>query len=192
MGGNEKFWGIICNDKEIFSVKIDMNSPKESLFAMREYREWFVHQAQTLPVDVALGNDEWSLIEVIEHLVAVEKALLMMMMRASQPMPERDDEANKKFNKYSEILRNGTKYEVPNAAVLPARQTELHQLLADWEKTQSKLASMIESGKIPSDKFMVFDHPVFGPMNAHESIHFLADHLVYHRKRIEELMAVQA
>lgn len=152
---------------------------------MQDLKAWFTGVAAENPVDVPLGEDEWSLAQVIEHLVIVEKGLLVAMSRAKEPMPAETPN----LAKLQKILDSGRRYEVPVPAAVPSDSPDLPAVLDAWAKVREKLQARIAARELPGDGIMVYDHPVGGPMNAAQALQFLAGHLVYHKLRTESLLA---
>ncbi len=157
---------------------------------IEELKAWFVDLAQSLGAQAhaPLGPDEWSLAQVMDHLVLVERGLLVSLARAKEPMPPATPESEQRKRLYAEALASGKRYEVPTPTVEPTLNPDLEQLLRDWDKLRSKMRSRIESNGLPDDETLIFDHPIGGAMNARESIAFLADHLVYHQRRVQSYL----
>lgn len=166
-----------------------MNTSECSFELMEARKAWFLELAGRIDIAAPLGPDEWSLSQVIDHLVIVEKGLLMALMRATEPMPSRSSEDLERLQKYAEVLRTGTKYDVPVPTVFPGESPSIEQLAIDWAKVREKMLKSITSGSLPGAELKVFDHPIGGPMNATESFQFAADHLVYHQVRVEQCLA---
>lgn len=155
-------------------------------------KRWFTDLLTRLPADEAarsLGEEEWSVAQHVEHLIMTERAFLLGVARSSEPMPERTTEQNEMRGKLGEYLRTGVKYVVNAPSVEPSGSKDTETLLADWEKIRAKLFTKLESGTLPGPEIVVFPHPIAGPLNAGETLDFLADHLIYHRVRIEALRA---
>jgi uncharacterized damage-inducible protein DinB len=165
-----------------------MSSLATTLDLMTAERDWFLALAAREDPHTPLGADEWSLAQTIEHLVLVERGFLAGIMRAKDPLPERTPEQDALRAKVNAILQTGEKYEVPVSGVDPGAQPDPDQLRADWEKVRERLRARIENG-LPGDDILVAVHPIAGPLNAAEALEFLANHLIYHRVRVEQLLA---
>lgn len=153
-------------------------------------KRWFTDLLTQLPTEEAarpLGKEEWSVAQHVEHLIMTERAFLLGLARSSAPMPERTAEQNEMRGKLGEYLRTGAKYVVNAPSVEPSGGKDAEALLADWDKIRTKLFTKLESGTLPGPEIVVFPHPIAGPLNAGETLDFLADHLIYHRVRIEAL-----
>ncbi|MCA0362158.1 MAG: DinB family protein [Armatimonadetes bacterium] len=155
-----------------------------------EGKRWFTDLLTELPADEAarsLGEEEWSIAQHVEHLIMTERVFLLGVARSSEPMPERTAEQNEMRGKLGEYLRTGVKYVVNASSVEPSGSKDAETLLADWDKIREKLLAKLDSGTLPGPEIVVFPHPIAGPLNVGETLDFLADHLIYHRIRIEAL-----
>lgn len=156
---------------------------------LEEGKSWFVSQLEFRSPEEAirpLGRDEWSLAQHIEHLMIVERATLLQWTRASDPMPKRTPVQQLKRRMVRSIMRRGIKVPVPTKEAEPSSTPDVQTLLADWDKLRVKFQGRLE--KAPSPNVVVFPHPVAGPLNARESLEFLADHMQYHQKRVGQLL----
>lgn len=168
-----------------------MDNTKEVFGRMESLKSWFLGTLEEMnPAQTCepLGPDEWSLAQVIEHLLIVERGMLVGLARAKDPMRPMDAQAIARRQEYRELLESGTRYDVPSPAALPAEMPDPSALGPDWDRVRQKMSARIESGALPGPDVLVFDHPVGGPMNAEESIAFLADHLMYHKLRVTEFL----
>lgn len=168
-----------------------MENAKEAFGRMESLKSWFLETLDGMnPAKTCepLGPDEWSLAQVIEHLMIVERGMLVGLARAKEPMPAPDAATMSRRQEYRELLASGTRYDVPSPAALPGEMPDPSALGPDWDRVRQKMSARIESGGLPGPDILVFDHPVGGPMNAEESIAFLADHLMYHKLRVSEFL----
>lgn len=156
---------------------------------LAEGKDWFVGELTAMSAEEALrplAADEWSLAQHIEHLIIVERATLMLWTRASEPMPKRTPVQHLKRRMVKSIMRRAIKVPVPTRDAEPSPQPDVSALLADWDKLRTKFAGRLD--KAPAPDVVVFPHPVAGPLNAFESLEFLADHMLYHQKRVRRLL----
>lgn len=156
---------------------------------LAEGKDWFVGELAAMPAEAAtrpLAEDEWSLAQHVEHLIIVERATLMLWTRASEPMPKRTPVQHLKRRMVKSIMRRAIKVPVPTKEAEPSAQPDVSALIADWDKLRTKFAGRLD--KAPAPDVVVFPHPVAGPLNALESLEFLADHMLYHQKRVRRLL----
>lgn len=163
-----------------------------SFWRLESLKDWFVDLASKMnhdEVNAPLGEGEWSLAQVVEHLLIVERAIMVSLARSKAQMPPHTAETSRQKQLYQAMLASGQKYEVPSPAVEPTANPDINTLRADWEKLRRKMQSKIENGDLPGTEILIFDHPIGGPMNADEAIDFLGDHLIYHQLRVQNLLA---
>lgn len=160
----------------------------ETLAHLEAERAWFLSQLAGSRAGTPLAADEWSIAQTVEHLILVERGFLAALMRAKDPMPARSPEQDEMRSKVNAFLRTGEKYEVPVSGVDPGPHPEPDQLRTDWAKVRERLHARVEAG-LPGPETLAALHPIAGPLNAHEALEFLANHLVYHRLRLEQLLA---
>lgn len=171
---------------------VSMPHATDSFHRMETLKAWFIAQVASMGDERAslpLGDDEWSLAQVIEHLIFVERAILVSFARSKATMPPKTAESTAKMEQYRAMLASGQKYDVPTKSVEPSSAPDLVTLLEDWEKLRAKMHAKIENGDLPHADILIFDHPIGGAMNAEESLAFLGDHLVYHQSRVSGLLS---
>lgn len=167
-----------------------MGSIEEAFARMEAGKKWFVDlmaERDSAVISEPLGPEEWSLLQTVEHHLIVERGLLVRFSRSSDPMPERTAEDAENRRRVSAFLRRGTKVPVPTQDVEPSESPDLIELVAAWDKVRTKFRAWIDAHSNP-DEVLGFAHPMAGPLNATESLEFLADHLQYHKKRVEQLV----
>lgn len=161
------------------------------LFAQMEQRkDFFTHLAATKDPLQPLGLDEWSVAQVIEHLVTLERGIVLSLKRAKDPLPPRTEEELTQLRSYVDLLEGAQRYEVPDGVTLPNPEPDLPKLLQDWQTARQRLQSMIDENQLPAPEIMAINHPIAGPLNSEETFQFMASHLVYHQKRVEQCLAL--
>lgn len=165
-----------------------MTGTGKTFAELEEHRAWFLQQVESARTGhEPLGKDEWSLLQVIEHVVIVERGVLIALMRGGPELPKRTPVNNLKRRMVWSIMRLAVKVPVPVPEVNPSPEPDREKLLAEWAKIRTKMSRAIESeGFQPLAH--VFNHPVAGPLSAEESLEFLLNHLTYHRLRTQKLL----
>lgn len=156
---------------------------------MEQGKSWFDRRLSELGTEAALkplGPDEWSLAQHIEHLIIVERGVLIRWARADEPMPKRTPVQHLKRRMVGTVMRRAIKVPVPTKEAEPSDAPDVLALPDEWNKVRVKLRSRLD--KSPSLDVIVFPHPVAGPLNAEEALEFLANHMLYHQKRVERLL----
>lgn len=166
-------------------------TPAESLAQMEEHKAWFINLARThsQTLRAPLDHEEWSIIEILDHLIQLERGIALTLARAKDPLPPRTPADTEQLNHYVRILTSAEKYPVPDAAGTPNPDADLETLLADWEKARSRIADRIQQNNLPQPSVAALIHPVAGPLNAEETLQFVALHLHYHRTRTTQLLS---
>lgn len=163
-------------------------SVADSFARLEEHRAWFLQQLEKAGTGLEpLARDEWSLLQVIEHVVIVERGVLIALMRGGPELPKRTPVNNLKRKMVWSIMRLAVKVPVPVPEVNPSPEPDREKLLAEWAKIRTKMAKAIESESY-QPLAHVFSHPVAGALSADESLEFLLNHLTYHRIRTQKLL----
>jgi len=165
-----------------------MTGTGKTLAQLEEHRAWFLQQLEKGGTGLEpLAHDEWSLLQVIEHVVIVERGVLIALMRGGPELPKRTPVNNLKRKMVWSIMRLAVKVPVPVPEVNPSPEPDREKLLAEWAKIRTKMAKAIESESY-QPLAHVFSHPVAGALSADESLEFLLNHLTYHRIRTQKLL----
>ena len=85
------------------------------------------------------------------------------------------------------VLKTGVRVRNPVPEAEPEPDIDLATLLELWEKTRTDLESVLSEVKERGLTYAAFKHPVAGPFNVEESVHFLVAHLEHHRRQIERI-----
>lgn len=165
-----------------------MTGTGKTFAQLEEHRAWFLQQVESAGTGLEpLAKDEWSLLQVIEHLVIVERGVLIALMRGGPELPKRTPVTNLKRRMVWSIMRLAVKVPVPVPEVSPSPVPDREKLLAEWAKIRTKMAKAIEAESY-QPLAHVFSHPVAGALSAEESLEFLLNHLTYHRLRTQKLL----
>lgn len=163
-------------------------SASDSFAKLEQLKDWFLAQVEEHPPGTEpLAADEWSLLQVIEHVVIVERGVLMSLIRGGTEMPKRSPVSALKRRMVSSIMRRAIKVPVPVPEVNPGPTPDREKLLAEWEKIRGKFRKHIGAEAFDPTTH-VFTHPVAGPLSAEESVDFLVSHLTYHQIRTRKLL----
>lgn len=136
------------------------------------------------------GSDRWSILECTEHVVAAERAMLIMITerctpRASMEVPDREQK----------ILRSAADRTHKHVAPERVRPTGRYATLSEAiEKFREHRAHSMEFvSNCQSDlKAVEIQHPIGGLVNAQECLAILAMHPARHAAQIREIREVLA
>lgn len=159
-----------------------------TLAQLEGHRAWFLQQLDSGGSGLEpLGKDEWSLLQVIDHLVIVERGVLIALMRGGPALPSRAPMINLRRRVMTAIMRRAVKVPVPVPEVNPSAEPDREKLVAEWSKIRAKISKALAADTFDPCAH-VFTHPVAGPLSAEESLEFLLSHLIYHRLRTQKLL----
>lgn len=157
--------------------------------ALESRRKKILNQLQMLPQNhliVKPDPDKWSIVEVIQHLVLVEQAIVEQTFRAPViPDSERSPRSREALEMVLEILEKDVQVDVPSASMEPDGQITLDVLRTQWEESRAQLSRFFMRLDKESVKALVFSHPVAGSLNALDMLDLANVHTDYHIRQIE-------
>ncbi len=109
----------------------------------------------------------WSVAMAVEHLIIADNAVRGVILALS--------------NGKVDLPKSTIQDMKPNPLVEPAG------LLDRFDQTSQKFASTASSAKIDAFPQATYEHPWFGPLNAHKWLCFAAPHQRVHRHQIKEI-----
>ena len=170
-----------------------INRAINSLKSDKAYLLKLSHNIPELQRAIPPQPDEWSIVELLEHVILAEEQLVVALEKSLSPeVLSVPFSLKTQFNKMlvGFVLSNGIKVPtVKSRNVEPTGTRTYEILLNDWEKARESLAAATEQLlKSPhySDNF-VFNHPRIGPCSVIDTIWFLSKHLRYHCVRAKRL-----
>ena len=169
-----------------------MESPHDSvLIALLEegrqdvlvsVRDLSDEQAATKP-----ALDRWSVLECLEHIVAVEDRFLGWLTTGEvQQTPQRDTE--KEGRLFGMITDRSTKVQAPEAVVPTGRFTSLAAAVDAFNEARNRTAQIARARGTELYAVKVA-HARFGEMNGSELMHLLTGHARRHASQILETRA---
>jgi hypothetical protein len=154
--------------------------------AIETHRAWFTEQTNHLTPEAATtapNEGEWSLRDILEHLILSERFLIPAIEAATNPKPTANIADKLKARVVKGILRNGVKVPVPTERVEPRGSESVAELLAEWARLRERLEKAL-AAKTEAN-LLVFEHPAAGPMDIAETVEFIGLHLQYHTVRFK-------
>lgn len=158
---------------------------------LERHREWFLSLSRERPslLSKPLGKDEWSLGEVIEHLVIVEGNILPTIEKASKECPPQSFFKRLRWAIVQFILSHGIKVPVPSERALPKGALSIEENLQRWETLRHMMKDVLQKKSGEDIGKFAFHHPRAGDLNVLETLEFLSVHLRYHIVRTSKLLA---
>lgn len=88
--------------------------------------------------------DKWSIVEVIEHLVAVEENMLEQLTGATSATPlDSQDRSAKKYHIVIKVMTRDIPADVPDESMEPHGRFSLAELLGRWDDTRQKTRAYV-------------------------------------------------
>jgi DinB superfamily len=131
---------------------------------------------------------KWSILEIIEHLVLAERAVLQGL-----PEPSRLHEQERRLkHRFSYVivmfvLKYGIPVQVPSPAMIPQGNRSLGELHRLWDENQEWLRAYIDRLDRRGFRRAVFEHPIAGPLAVEQALHMGQVHLDTHVRQIRRL-----
>ncbi|KAF1076564.1 hypothetical protein MKHDV_01132 [Halodesulfovibrio sp. MK-HDV] len=134
------------------------------------------------------GEERWSAIMALEHIVLTERSLL-----GGLPAPENMEILRRTFaNKISYAI---TSYvfnlqlllPVPEVALQPKGEYDISELTDMWDENHAWLRSFITEAPRECLKDTYFRHQIAGPMNIEQAMGLNLAHIVMHEFQISQI-----
>jgi uncharacterized damage-inducible protein DinB len=131
----------------------------------------------------------WSVLDVLDHLIRVEKALLEAVrehLPSGAPLTFRD---RVRAWLLTAVMLTPIRVKVPASAsvVWPERTADLPEAAASWDDVRGRMANLLGSLQ-PEQRYRgLFRHPVSGWMTMADALAFLAAHLRHHEYQLNRL-----
>lgn len=136
------------------------------------------------------GENQWSMLDVINHLVLAEQGAYHFM--ANQRDPNRMPQKLTLDNPFRVLLmiaslRLPLKYKKPAKVPSPQTDKSLEQLTREWRDAQAKLMVFVESLSDDMLHIPIFIHPFFKYLNILQTLLFLKEHIDHHVKQVKRI-----
>ena len=133
-----------------------------------------------------VGPGRWSILTVLEHVVIAEEMVLADVQRADATAGTAPT-SPEAFHMVIKVLEKDIPVEVPLPELEPTGGVPLDDLIIRWENARSGLRRIFD--RIPPETLTIpiCRHPVAGPMDARETLEFLAVHLDHHLRQIRRI-----
>ena len=130
--------------------------------------------------------DGWSVLECIEHVVALEQRYVHSLLNGTPVPPRRDPD--KEFRLFTAVRNRLSKIEAPEAFRPTGRFRTLSAALAEFNSTRDR--TLDEAARLGDALYSVgIRHPYFGLVNGAELIQIIDAHARRHADQIRETAA---
>jgi uncharacterized damage-inducible protein DinB len=135
--------------------------------------------------------DAWSRLQVIHHLIIVEKGSLRYMRKKTRSFP-----LAKKLGIGSEIrsalftisLRLPFRYKMPGKGLAPSEDDLLlSDLKQEWTEHRAEFEEFLGQFTPETLRFVVFKHPAAGYFTISQTLRFIEEHVNHHMKQLKRI-----
>jgi DinB superfamily len=140
----------------------------------------------------AAPEGEWSIAQVVEHLLASEKGTLgYMKKKSSGGWDALEDEAEQHRVSSAAInarLESNERYKAPDVLPEPTNALALHALFSTWNELRNEMSAFLESVEPQHLRKLVFRQPAAGMLTVLQTLEFMDAHLRHHIPQIERII----
>ncbi|HEX6291013.1 MAG TPA: DinB family protein [Herpetosiphonaceae bacterium] len=131
---------------------------------------------------------EWSILEVVQHLVLSERSVMCGMPDLGALIERRP--TLRQYMSYPVVLLvlgYSIPFRTPSPEMVPDGRPTLPELRAQWAENHRWLQRYIDSLTPRSARRAVFYHPIAGPISVRQTLTMAHLHLTTHTRQIEAL-----
>jgi uncharacterized damage-inducible protein DinB len=158
----------------------------DALEAKRQVVFELLYSLSADQITFRVGPGRWPILIVLEHVIIAEEMVLADIRRAgTSGTAGTAPKSPEAFHMVIKVLEKDIPVEVPLPELEPTGAVSLDDLIIRWEAARTGLRQAL--GESPPETLTVpiCRHPVAGPMDARETLEFLAVHLDHHRRQIQ-------
>lgn len=163
-----------------------MRRSKESILAA--VRSITVAQSSFQP-----AADQWSVRQVIGHLLASESGTLGYMLKKTSSgwdtLETTSDEHRSNASALVQRLASNERYKAPSVLPEPSNEVPLAELLDQWQKIRDQLELFAQSVAPEHWDKLVFRQPFAGMLNVLQTLDFIHEHVSHHLPQIQRILA---
>jgi hypothetical protein len=163
---------------------------KDLLNRLTQLRQTVLAEANGLSAEELVhrpGADAWSVLDVVEHLVRVEEAILSRVRKRDPRTWREAARARLALAGVSIAFLFGRRLRVPTQAVVPLGGVTLMDLGGRWETVEATMRRTLD-GFGPEDFARpLMRHPILGLLTPVETLTFLVRHIAHHRRQIARI-----
>ena len=136
---------------------------------------------------------KWSMLEIVEHLVLAERAVLKGLPDVSGlAESERGLRHRVRYLLVMAVLSSSIRVEAPSSAMFPRGGRTLADLRGLWNENQDWLRSCADVLGPEGVRRTVFEHPIAGPLSVEQAVRMGQVHVEKHLRQIKALQRALA
>ena len=131
---------------------------------------------------------KWSLLEVVHHLLLVER--MVVSSAADRPVRGRERRSLRARIGYAAVcmvLGLGVRVKVPLRSAVPETGASLGELEEEWDRTRVDLRCCLDGISERTMGHTLVRHPIGGPLNAVRTVSFLTRHFDHHGRQVKRI-----
>jgi len=136
-------------------------------------------------------SGEWSMAQVIEHLLASEGGTLGYMKKKSSSgwdsLEEAAAEHNEKSAAIKTRLESNERYKAPDVLPEPGNTASIEELFQQWNLLREDLHAFLQTIEPAHFNKLVFRQPAAGMLSVLHALEFMDAHLRHHLPQIERI-----
>ena len=138
------------------------------------------------------GAGQWSIHQVLSHLITVERLSLQYISKKIQGIATEGDTGLAEVLKMLAVkisLRLPLKFKAPVFVVDHATNYQsLDELIQSWDGTRKQMRDLLDQFHDHELRRKVYRHVVVGKINIMQALGFLTDHIHHHMPQLNRLM----
>lgn len=157
-------------------------------FSISDIKNLEQYGTETLQKQLIPGK--WTMIQLVDHLLSIEKGILMYMTKKSADPALHKVKFKNRFKHFLTklVLRSGKKIKAPAVVPDPSNEKDIATMLAEFEKVRSRTRDFISKWGAERKNDLIFRHPFAGMFTLNQTISFLAEHWEHHRPQQQQLL----
>jgi hypothetical protein len=159
------------------------------LDASKRLLEETIAAASCNPHDAPTG--EWSIAQVVEHLLASEGGTLGYMKKKSSggwdALEDAGDEHRASSAAINARLESNERYKAPDVLPEPTNAIVLNELLTKWNSLRAELDAFVSHVQPEHFHKLVFRQPAAGMLTVLNALDFMDAHVRHHIPQIERI-----
>ncbi len=136
------------------------------------------------------GAGKWSILEIVEHLVAAQRVVFMDFPPLESLVARRPWLKQRfAYRAVWFVLRFKIRVKAPSPKMLPQGEKSLGELRTDWDRGLARIRSYAAEMGADGARRALFRHPIAGPISLTQAVALDRLHVADHRAQIERLAA---
>lgn len=176
---------MITKNEKLFD---QLENQRKQLFQLLSgYNADQLHQAEK--------QGAWSVIQVINHLLASEKGTELYIRKKTQKpelIPNTSLIAPIKILALRGAFSMRLKFKAPKQLGVVSNEDTLEDLEALWNKSRSSFHQLMEELPVEIQQKALFRHPIVGRINMNQTLEFFDFHYRHHLKQIHRILKTVA